>query len=64
MIFFMTFLRFYTPADMEKTKVPNATARRWGDVTGVGSVKLTLRIFQTPSSTKTERDWRGLRYQV
>jgi len=27
-----------------------------GDVIGVGSVKLTLRIFQTPSSTKTERE--------
>ena len=26
-----------------------------GDIIGVGSVKLTLRIFQTPSSTKTER---------
>jgi hypothetical protein len=35
-----------------------------GDIIGVGSVKLTLRIFQTPSSTKTERDERGLRYQV
>ena len=27
-----------------------------GDVIGVGSVKLTLRIFQTPNSTKTERE--------
>jgi DNA-binding winged helix-turn-helix (wHTH) protein len=27
-----------------------------GDIIGVGSVKLTLRIFQTPSSTKTERE--------
>ena len=27
-----------------------------GDVIGVGSVKLTLTIFQTPSSTKTERE--------
>lgn len=27
-----------------------------GDVIGVGSVKLTLRIFETPSSTKTERE--------
>jgi len=27
-----------------------------GDVIGVGSVKLTLRIFQTPSSTRTERE--------
>ena len=26
-----------------------------GDVVGVGSVKLTLRVFQTPSSTRTER---------
>lgn len=26
-----------------------------GDIIGVGSVKLTLRIFRTPSSTKTER---------
>jgi pSer/pThr/pTyr-binding forkhead associated (FHA) protein len=26
-----------------------------GDVIRVGSVKLTLRIFQTPDSTKTER---------
>ena len=26
------------------------------DIIGVGSVKLTLRIFQTPSSTKTERE--------
>jgi DNA-binding winged helix-turn-helix (wHTH) protein len=25
-----------------------------GDIIGVGSVKLTLRIFQTPSSTKTD----------
>ena len=27
-----------------------------GDIIGVGSVKLTLRIFHTPSSTKTERE--------
>ena len=27
-----------------------------GDIIGVGSVKLTLRIFQTPSSTRTERE--------
>ena len=27
-----------------------------GDIIGVGSVKLTLRVFQTPSSTKTERE--------
>jgi pSer/pThr/pTyr-binding forkhead associated (FHA) protein len=27
-----------------------------GDIIGVGSVKLTFRIFQTPSSTKTERE--------
>jgi DNA-binding winged helix-turn-helix (wHTH) protein len=27
-----------------------------GDVIGVGSVRLTLRIFQTPSSTRTERE--------
>jgi DNA-binding winged helix-turn-helix (wHTH) protein len=27
-----------------------------GDVIGVGSVKLTLRIFEAPSSTKTERE--------
>jgi DNA-binding winged helix-turn-helix (wHTH) protein len=27
-----------------------------GDIIGVGSVKLTLRMFQTPSSTKTERE--------
>ncbi len=26
-----------------------------GDIIGVGSVKLTLRVFQTPNSTKTER---------
>jgi pSer/pThr/pTyr-binding forkhead associated (FHA) protein len=26
-----------------------------GDIIRVGSVKLTLRIFQTPDSTKTER---------
>ena len=27
-----------------------------GDVIGIGSVKLTFRIFQTPTSTKTERE--------
>jgi DNA-binding winged helix-turn-helix (wHTH) protein len=27
-----------------------------GDIIGVGSMKLTLRIFQTPTSTKTERE--------
>jgi pSer/pThr/pTyr-binding forkhead associated (FHA) protein len=27
-----------------------------GDVIGVAAVKLTFRIFQTPSSTKTERE--------
>ena len=27
-----------------------------GDIIGIGSVKLTLRIFQTPSSTRTERE--------
>ena len=27
-----------------------------GDIIGVGSVKLTLRIFQTPISTMTERE--------
>ena len=27
-----------------------------GDIIGVGSVKLTLRMVQTPSSTKTERE--------
>ena len=27
-----------------------------GDIIGVGAVKLTFRIFQTPSSTKTERE--------
>jgi len=34
------------------------------DIIGVGSVKLTLRIFRTPGSTKTGRGERGLRYQV
>ena len=29
-----------------------------GDIIGVGSVKLTLRVIQTPSSTETEPDGR------
>lgn len=37
----------------ERLDAPRALAD--GDVIGVGSVKLTLRIFQTPRSTKTER---------
>jgi DNA-binding winged helix-turn-helix (wHTH) protein len=37
-------------------RVQGARALADGDIIGVGSVKLTLRIFQTPSSTKTERE--------
>ena len=37
-------------------RVQGARALGDGDIIGVGSVKLTLRIFQTPSSTKTERE--------
>ena len=32
-----------------------------GDIIGVGSVKLTVRVLQTPSSTETEPDGRSLR---
>jgi len=38
----------------EPVKGPRSLAD--GDVISVGSVKLTLRIFQTPSSTMTERE--------
>jgi DNA-binding winged helix-turn-helix (wHTH) protein len=37
-------------------RVEGARSLGDGDVIGIGSVKLTLRIFQTPSSTKTERE--------
>jgi DNA-binding winged helix-turn-helix (wHTH) protein len=37
-------------------RVEGARSLGDGDIIGVGSVKLTLRIFQTPSSTKTERE--------
>jgi DNA-binding winged helix-turn-helix (wHTH) protein len=37
-------------------RVNGPTSLGDGDVIGIGSVKLTLRIFQTPSSTRTERE--------
>jgi DNA-binding winged helix-turn-helix (wHTH) protein len=37
-------------------RVEGARSLGDGDIIGIGSVKMTLRIFQTPSSTKTERE--------
>ena len=37
-------------------RVEGARSLGDGDIIGIGSVKLTLRIFQTPSSTKTEQE--------
>jgi pSer/pThr/pTyr-binding forkhead associated (FHA) protein len=41
-------------------RVDGARSLRDGDIIGVGSVKLTLRVLQGPSSTETEPHGRSL----